>query len=293
MLACPAALLIVADAWRWRWFTHPDLRLARDAAEVLWSPQGLHLYAEAPLAQMGPLAIALSPLPHGLYNVVVAALALPVLLTAARPVRADGVGAARRWVWSAASLLLVAPWAQLAWKGHADDALVLVGAAVSLTRPMSSSWRPYCNRTACCRPGPVPLRTPSPVSWVDAAPRAAPPRGEQPREGVGCARGLPCTGALHEPCVVPGDGARWPTLTPGTGGGRSPRRPCRCQGHGGTRDGPRRGGGAAEVRPPRPRLPALPPPRRLPAACPPRPDAPGCPNSEHRAVRIRAPRCVR
>ena len=133
MLVGPAALLIVADAWRWRWFTHPDLRLARDAAEVLWSPQGLHLYAEAPLAQMGPLAIALSPLPHGVYNVVIAALALPVLLMAARPLRVDGVGASRRWGWSAASLLLVAPWAQLAWKGHADDALVLVGAAVMVT----------------------------------------------------------------------------------------------------------------------------------------------------------------
>ena len=82
---------------------------------------------------MGPLAIALSPLPHGVYNVVIAALALPVLLMAARPLRVDGVGASRRWAWSAASLLLVAPWAQLAWKGHADDALVLVGAAVMVT----------------------------------------------------------------------------------------------------------------------------------------------------------------
>ena len=99
---------------------------------MLWSPQGLHLYAEAPLAQMGPLAIALSPLPHGVYNVVIAALALPVLLMAARPLRADGVGRPgagggppRASCWS--------PRGQLAWKGHADDALVLVGAALMVT----------------------------------------------------------------------------------------------------------------------------------------------------------------
>jgi hypothetical protein len=130
LLGWPAAALVVADAWRWRWFTHPDMGLARAAADVLLSARALDLYALAPLAQMGPLAIAMAEMPHELYNVVVGAMALPFLLLASRPLWEPGVGWLRRAGWVLASLLLVAPWAQLAWKGHADDALVLLGAGV-------------------------------------------------------------------------------------------------------------------------------------------------------------------
>jgi hypothetical protein len=133
LLVVPTSSLVVADAWRWRWFTHPDVAIAQRAADILLSTDGLHVYARAPLAQMGPLAIALIKVPHAAYNVVVAALVLPFLFMAARPLLVDGVSAARRTTWMVATALLIAPWAQLAWKGHADDALVLVGAAGMLT----------------------------------------------------------------------------------------------------------------------------------------------------------------
>ncbi len=132
MLVAPTSTLVVVDAWRWRWFIHPDVAIARRAANILMSADGLHVYAQAPLAQMGPLAIALIRMPHAVYNVAVAALVLPFLLMAARPLL-TGEGASRRITWMIATTLLIAPWAQLAWKGHADDALVLVGAAAMLT----------------------------------------------------------------------------------------------------------------------------------------------------------------
>jgi peptidoglycan hydrolase-like protein with peptidoglycan-binding domain len=133
LLTLPASALIAYDGWRWRWFIHPDFHLAREAAQVLLSGDGLRVYAEAPLAQMGPLALALAPLPHAAYNVVVALLVLPFLVLAARPLLEDDVQPSRRITWLLATTLLIAPWAQLAWKGHGDDALVLLGAAVMLT----------------------------------------------------------------------------------------------------------------------------------------------------------------
>lgn len=133
MLALPTTLLVVADAWRWRWFVHPDVEIAHQAADVLLSGHGLLVYSIVPTAQMGPLAIVLVSLPHAAYNIVVALLVLPFLMLAARPLVGPGVARSRRALWMVASTALVAPWAQLAWKGHADDALVLLGAAVVLT----------------------------------------------------------------------------------------------------------------------------------------------------------------
>lgn len=141
-VAVPVGLLIVLDALKWRWFTHPDFTIARRAARVLFSTQALHLYQKVPQAQMGPLAISIAPLPHTLYNVLVALLAVPFLVLAAGPLTVGTVPALRKVTWGLATLLLVIPWAQLAWKGHADDALVLVGAAVMLTalRRSRTGW---------------------------------------------------------------------------------------------------------------------------------------------------------
>jgi hypothetical protein len=120
------ALVTVVDAWTWRWFVHPDLGIAQRAAGVLFSGDWYRTYVEVPRAQMGPLSIAASRLPHDVYVVLVAALVLPFLALAAAP-----LGAGRRdRLWLVASWGLVVPWAQFAWKGHADDALVLVCAAL-------------------------------------------------------------------------------------------------------------------------------------------------------------------
>jgi hypothetical protein len=120
------ALVTVVDAWTWRWFVHPDLGIAQRAAGVLFSPDWYRTYLEVPRAQMGPLAIAASRLPHDGYVVLVAALVLPFLALAAAPLD----GRRRDGLWLVACWGLVVPWAQFAWKGHADDALVLVCAAL-------------------------------------------------------------------------------------------------------------------------------------------------------------------
>jgi len=121
-----AALVTVVDAWTWRWFVHPDQGIAQRAAGVLFSPDWYRTYLEVPRAQMGPLAIAASRLPHDGYVVLVAALVLPFLALAAAPLD----GRRRDGLWLVACWGLVVPWAQFAWKGHADDALVLVCAAL-------------------------------------------------------------------------------------------------------------------------------------------------------------------
>jgi hypothetical protein len=120
------ALVTVVDAWTWRWFVHPDLGIAQRAAGVLFSGDWYRTYLEVPRAQMGPLSIAASRLPHDGYVVLVAALVLPFLALAAAPLR----GRRGDRLWLLACWGLVVPWAQFAWKGHADDALVLVCAAL-------------------------------------------------------------------------------------------------------------------------------------------------------------------
>ena len=136
----------VQDTLRWRDTLHPDWLIARAAGAALYGSDGLRVYATHPRAQMGPLALALALLTRPAYLVLVAALLGPVLLLLA------GAGlAANRAGWTRRSLLVagagaalaVVPWTQLAWKGHADDALVLLGIAVlalGLYRPSGGTW---------------------------------------------------------------------------------------------------------------------------------------------------------
>jgi hypothetical protein len=122
------ALATVLNAWTWRWFVHPDTRIAQRASDVLLSADWYRTYLEVPQAQMGPLSIAVSRLPHDLYVVLVAGLGLPFLALAAAALP----GRRRDHLWHAACFGLIVPWSQFAWKGHADDALVLLAAALLL-----------------------------------------------------------------------------------------------------------------------------------------------------------------
>jgi hypothetical protein len=120
------AVATVLNAWTWRWFVHPDTKIAQRAADVLFSADWYRTYLEVPQAQMGPLSIAASRLPHELYVVLVAGLSLPFLAFAA----AGLAGRRRDHLWYAACCGLIVPWSQFAWKGHADDALVLLCAVL-------------------------------------------------------------------------------------------------------------------------------------------------------------------
>ena len=125
----PGTVLTTITAWRWEWFIHPDWSIARVAGHELLSGRALFVYVDHPRAQMGPLALVLAQMPHAVYVPLVAAsvgLFLHWGMAAARP----GERTIRDVVVAlACSLLLVVPWSQLAWKGHADDAGVLLGAA--------------------------------------------------------------------------------------------------------------------------------------------------------------------
>lgn len=89
---------------------------------------------------MGPLALLLARLPRPVYVVLVAAAVALCLhwfcdaVVDSGSVAGDRVWDGRRLVLLAAGgALVVAPWAQLAWKGHADDALLLTGSALLLS----------------------------------------------------------------------------------------------------------------------------------------------------------------
>jgi hypothetical protein len=127
--AVPATLATTFAAWRWVWFVHPDWVIARRAGGMLLSADGLSVYARNPRAQMGPLALLAAQLPHRVYVPVVAAT-VGLFLVWALDAAAPGARSLRQYaVAVACSLLLIVPWSQLAWKGHADDALVLLGTA--------------------------------------------------------------------------------------------------------------------------------------------------------------------
>lgn len=121
----------VFDAWRWLPVVHPDWLIARSAGAALLSRQGLSVYELFPRAQMGPLALLLAQLPRPVYVVLSAAAVAPCLYWLV----ATSLSTSQRWpgrsllLLAVGGILVVAPWAQLAWKGHADDALVLLGAA--------------------------------------------------------------------------------------------------------------------------------------------------------------------
>jgi hypothetical protein len=136
LVAAGAAGVAVLDALRWRDTLHPDWLIARGAGSAMLGADGLRVYATHPRAQMGPLALVLALLPRPVYLVLVAAAIGPVLV-----LLADAGLAANRARWTrrsvpvaaAGAALAVVPWTQLAWKGHADDALVLLGVAVLVT----------------------------------------------------------------------------------------------------------------------------------------------------------------
>jgi hypothetical protein len=127
------AAVTVADSVRWLRVVHPDWLIARAAGRTLLSGDGLSTYRLHPTAQMGPLALALAQLPRLAYVVLTAGalgLCLYWLTDAAVPDPATWSGP-RLLMLAAGGVLVVAPWAQLAWKGHADDALVLLGGALA------------------------------------------------------------------------------------------------------------------------------------------------------------------
>lgn len=115
----------VVESWRWRGPVHPDWLIARRAAHSLFGQDGFNVYAVHPDAQMGPLALALSLLPRHLYLVLVAASVIFCFLPlASREFHWTGK---RRAIAVLSILTVPFAWSQLAWKGHADDALVSIG----------------------------------------------------------------------------------------------------------------------------------------------------------------------
>jgi hypothetical protein len=128
-------VLTVIECYSWMDTIHPDLLIARSAGRALTSVDGLHVYVTHPRAQMGPGALLLSLLPRPVYLLGFGALLGPVLL---RLADAGLAISGRRMNFTAAgfaafgAFCCVVPWSQLVWKGHADDALVLAGAAMML-----------------------------------------------------------------------------------------------------------------------------------------------------------------
>ena len=127
--------IAVLDSFHWIGTIHPDLLIARNAGRYLLTPHALHVYASHPKAQMGPGALLLSLVPRPIYLFLGGVLLAPVLLQLA------DAGLAithQRWTWpkmvvaALAAACCVVPWSQLVWKGHLDDALVLVGASMVL-----------------------------------------------------------------------------------------------------------------------------------------------------------------
>ena len=130
-----ATFLTVRESFQWINVIHPDVTIGRNAAHLLLGPGELHLYAQYPVAQMGPGAILLSLLPRPLYLLLIAGLLGPVLLRlvdAALAVSGRALTPAVALMATVGAVGCAWPWSQLAWKGHADDALVLAGAAMML-----------------------------------------------------------------------------------------------------------------------------------------------------------------
>jgi hypothetical protein len=116
-----------------------DWEIARDAGEILIGG-GLDVYAQMPTAQMGPLAILLAgALPGWLYLTLICAL-LPVILLLAL---ANQAPSARLYsVVTAGGILVAWPWVAFGRQGHADEALVVLGAAVMVVafERRQSTW---------------------------------------------------------------------------------------------------------------------------------------------------------
>ncbi len=123
----------------------------RDGADALFGPAGLHVYADNPTLQIGPLAFVTSVLAGsaggrhaaGVAQVVLTATLLPVLWAVAAHQR-PGRSAVRRAVRLALAGLVLAPaWTTLTVRWlHVDDALALVGIAGVVLAVSSPRGRP-------------------------------------------------------------------------------------------------------------------------------------------------------
>jgi hypothetical protein len=110
-----------------------DWHIARSAGQTLLSGDALSVYADHPLAQMGPLALLVAGLlPKPAYIVLVALLLTP-FLQLCESVAPAGVPRSRVAICTGlGGALLVYPWADYADQGHIDDVLVLFGCALML-----------------------------------------------------------------------------------------------------------------------------------------------------------------
>jgi hypothetical protein len=118
----------------WRYFN--------EAAKLLFSRDGLHLFATHPDLQFGPVAalvgkLAILAIPNGTATFmawVIAATMIPLLYLAERVAIGFGAPAERvRVTVFVGGLLLVLPWAELAFATtHLDDALALITTVVAM-----------------------------------------------------------------------------------------------------------------------------------------------------------------
>ena len=229
-IALSAATMVLTVPWLD--VVHDDLVLGRRAAHTLLSAAALDTYARNPLTQMGPLAIALAPLPTHVYDLAVAALVgvVAALLALSRP---RGVRLPLAVVTAVAWGTAVAvPWFELAVKGHVDDALVLLGTAVLLAarargnvprgarwghpRPARQAHRDRARRGPAAVPSGVrarPRRDGRDLGPVRAARPGSPAEGRQGgdprRQGesgglAGVPRALPAARLGARPGVVAG-----------------------------------------------------------------------------------------
>lgn len=130
--ACIAGLASSAFVLRHWDFIHPDLLIAQSAARMLLSQASVHTYSVHPEAQMGPLALMLSLVPHAGYLLIVCLALVPTFWLLLPDVRPPVRGASFTVLMLTCSLSAGYAWSQLSWKGHADDAIVLLGAALVL-----------------------------------------------------------------------------------------------------------------------------------------------------------------
>jgi hypothetical protein len=132
-LTAALAAASVAVTWTHRGDIHPDWRIARRAGRSLLFGDHLAVYASNPRAQMGPLALLVALVPRTAYYLLVAALLAVPVWCIARHWAPAPAGLRGRLLLVGCCAATVVPWTQLAWKGHADDALVLAGGVVALT----------------------------------------------------------------------------------------------------------------------------------------------------------------
>ncbi len=156
----------------------------RDGADALFGSSGLHVYADDPTLQIGPLAFVGAALAGwaggshaaGLVQAILTAALLPVLWAVAAH-RSDEGSAVRRATRLALAGLVLAPaWTTLTVRWlHVDDALALIGIAAVVLGVSSPRGRPVLAAVAAAlacaaKPWavialPLLLALPRPVRW--------------------------------------------------------------------------------------------------------------------------------